>query len=199
MRKGLEAKAKGKEFPYTKENLFKKVNDLVGFRILHLHTRQFEDINRELLKIFDEQLWVRLEGPSARTWDDESRDYFKAIGIATVKSDTMYTSVHYIVKPNSKSPLTLEIQVRTLMEEVWGEVDHKINYPQKAESVSCREQIKVLARVTSSCSRLVDSIFLTHQETALTNPKGKIKPKSLNPIAINREKNKTGQPVPLDP
>lgn len=186
IRKGLEAKAKGEGFPYTKENLFMKVNDLVGFRILHLHTRQFEEINKELLKIFDEQFWVRLEGPSARTWDDESRDYFKSIGIDTVSSDTLYTSVHYVVKPNSKSLFTCEIQVRTLMEEVWGEVDHKINYPKKADSVSCREQIKVLARVTSSCSRLVDSIFLTHKETAATNPRGKVKQKPLSQGLTNR-------------
>jgi hypothetical protein len=41
----------------------------------------------------------------------------------------MYTSVHYIIGSGSQTPLTCEIQVRTLMEEVWGEVDHKINYP----------------------------------------------------------------------
>ena len=75
-------------------------------------------------------------------------------------------SVHYVVQPNSRTELTCEIQVRTLMEEVWGEVDHQINYPVKANSLSCREQIKVLARVTSSCSRLVDSIFFTHQEAS---------------------------------
>ena len=188
VRKGLEAKIKGEVFPYTRENLFEKVNDLVGFRILHLHTRQFEEINKELLKIFDEHLWVRLEGPSARTWDDESRDYFKEIRIETVSSNTMYTSVHYVVKPNSRSTLTCEIQVRTLMEEVWGEVDHKINYPEKAESVACREQIKVLARVTSSCSRLVDSIFLTHQESTPIHQNGKIRPKLASPKVTSQEK-----------
>lgn len=165
IRKGLEAKVKGGPFPYTRENLFQKINDLAGFRILHLHTKQIEDINSELVAIFDEQRWLMIEGPCARTWDDESREYFTKIGIATEESKTMYTSVHYVVQPNSKSALTCEIQVRTLMEEVWGEVDHKINYPDKADSLSCREQIKVLARVTSSCSRLVDSIFLAHQET----------------------------------
>ena len=167
IRKGLEAKERGDEFPYTRENLFQKINDLAGFRILHLHTKQIEDINAELLAIFDEQRWLKLEGPSARTWDDESREYFANIGIATEESKTMYTSVHYVVQPNSRSALTCEIQVRTLMEEVWGEVDHQINYPVKADSLSCREQIKVLARVTSSCSRLVDSIFLAHQEALL--------------------------------
>lgn len=164
IRKGLEAKSKGEAFPYTRENLFQKINDLAGFRILHLHTTQIEAINCELLAIFEEQRWLKLEA-SARTWDDESRQYFADIGIATEDSKTMYTSVHYVVQPNSRTALTCEIQVRTLMEEVWGEVDHQINYPEKADSLSCREQIKVLARVTSSCSRLVDSIFLAHKET----------------------------------
>ena len=177
IRKGLEAKGKGEDFPYTIENLFQKINDLAGFRILHLHTKQIEAINAELLNIFDEQKWLKLEGPCARTWDDESREYFTRIGIETTDSETMYTSVHYVVQPNTKSVLTCEIQVRTLMEEVWGEVDHKINYPEKAENLSCREQIKVLARVTSSCSRLVDSIFLAHEETAKEKTKIIIKKK----------------------
>ena len=177
IRKGLEAKSKGENFPYTLENLFQKVNDLAGFRILHLHTKQIEEINAELLNIFDEQKWLKLEGPCARTWDDESREYFTKIGIETTDSETMYTSVHYVVQPNTKSELTCEIQVRTLMEEVWGEVDHKINYPEKSESLSCREQIKVLARVTSSCSRLVDSIFLANGETKRAKTKAKINSK----------------------
>ncbi|MBU2621822.1 MAG: RelA/SpoT domain-containing protein [Proteobacteria bacterium] len=164
IRKGLEARAQGIGFLYTQENLFETINDLAGFRILHLHTRQIEEINKELLTIFDEQQWLKLEGPKARTWDDESRKYFNSIGIETQKSPSMYTSVHYVVQPNSRTKLTCEIQVRTLMEEVWGEVDHQINYPVKTNSFSCEEQIKVLARVTSSCSRLVDSIFLTYQE-----------------------------------
>ena len=65
--------------------------------------------------------------------------------------------------------MTAEIQVRTLMEEVWGEVDHTINYPNPIDSLACSEQLKVLARVTSSASRLVDSIFASvddHQRIA---------------------------------
>lgn len=162
MRKADEANKKKKLFIYTKENLFLKINDLAGFRIMHLHTKQIEQIDIELRNIFAEQRWKITEGPKARTWDDESREYFKSISIKTMSNPNLYTSVHYIIKPNTKSTVTCEIQVRTLMEEVWGEVDHKINYPHKSESVSCREQIKTLARVTSSCSRLVDSIFTTH-------------------------------------
>lgn len=163
-RKAIDAQEAGKTFPYTTENLFRKINDLVGVRIIHLYTHQFATIHTLLLRMFGEYKMIQLESPKARTWDDESRAYFKSIGVGTTKSVTMYTSVHYVVKPNTRSNLSCEVQVRTLMEEVWGEVDHKINYPHTTPVLSCREQIKVLARVTSSCSRLVDSIFSTHAE-----------------------------------
>ncbi len=164
IRKAIEAKEKRIAFPVTKENLFLKINDLAGYRIIHLHTKQFQEIHSELANIFDEQQWIIVEGPDAKTWDDESRAYFKEIGVGVANSPNLYTSVHYVVKPNKRAHITCEIQVRTLMEEVWGEVDHAINYPHKSEILSIREQIKVLARVTSSCSRLVDSIFSTHDD-----------------------------------
>lgn len=163
LRKMRTAKLEGRKFPYgyTERNLFSKVNDLGGFRILHLHTQQIVDINEALREVFDEYRYKIIEGPKASTWDDESREFFKATGISTIKNLRLYTSVHYIIKSNSRTSVTCEIQVRTLAEELWGEVDHALNYPHESESLPCREQIKVLARVTSSCSRLVDSIFTT--------------------------------------
>jgi len=163
-RKMVEANEKQKRFMITTKNLFSKINDLAGYRIIHLHTTQFQEIDTELKNILGEQSWILHEGPSARTWDDEYREYFNTIGVDVNRSPNLYTSVHYIIKANKDNPVTCEIQVRTLMEEVWGEVDHSINYPHKSESHSCREQIKVLARVTSSSSRLVDSIFSSHKD-----------------------------------
>jgi putative GTP pyrophosphokinase len=171
IRKWQEAKARGKNFSINKNNLFVKVNDLAGFRILHLYTRQFQHIDECLKRIFAEQLYRVVEGPSARTWDDESRQYFRSINTRFIKSSTLYTSVHYVISPNQRTTYNCEIQVRTLAEELWGEVDHTLNYPHESESVSCREQIKVLARVTSSCTRLVDSIFLSHDDHRKSNPK----------------------------
>jgi len=159
-----ETKTNGRPFKITKENLFSKVNDLVGIRILHLHTRQMEEIDQAVKDLFAEQRYEILKGPTAKTWDDESRSYFASIGIKTVKSPSMYTSVHYEVRESSRRKFTFELQVRTLMEEVWGEVSHTLNYPNPTASLSCREQIQVLARATSTCTRLVDSIFKTHDE-----------------------------------
>lgn len=159
LRKFREAKEKGKSFPISKENLFYKINDLAGLRILHLHTQQIIPIDRELRAVFKEYRYSLFEKPKARTWDDENRAFFKKAGIQPVKSPRMYTSVHYVVASNSSTKTTCEIQVRTLAEELWGEVDHMMNYPHESTILACKEQIKVLARLTSSCSRLVDSIL----------------------------------------
>jgi putative GTP pyrophosphokinase len=170
-RKIRKCKQDGTAFDITPDNLLVKVNDLVGVRLLHLHTRQITSINAALLQIFNESLYQLLEGPSARTWDDESRLFFQECGIETKDSRTLYTSVHYVVSSASRITVTAEIQVRTLMEEVWGEVDHTMNYPHPMDSVACREQLKVLARVTSSASRLVDSIFASVEDHDKTRSK----------------------------
>jgi len=163
-----ESKKSNRAFAITRENLFYKVNDLVGVRILHLHTRQMKEIDRAVKGLFSDHRYHILGGPIAKTWDDESRSYFASIGIKTEKSPSMYTSVHYEVRESSRRKYTFELQVRTLMEEVWGEVSHTLNYPKPTGSLSCREQIQVLARATSTCTRLVDSIFKTHDEDSAT-------------------------------
>jgi ppGpp synthetase/RelA/SpoT-type nucleotidyltranferase len=163
LRQMAKCKKSGNAFDINTDNVFTKINDLAGIRILHLYTRQVASIHKELCSIFEEQSYELLEPPFARTWDDESKAFFEGLGIATQSSETMYTSVHYVVGSASRTRVTCEIQVRTLMEEVWGEVDHALNYPQPTSILSSSEQLKVLARVTSSASRLVDSIFLTHQ------------------------------------
>lgn len=160
-RKVRDCKQKHEPFGITPDNLLVKVNDLIGVRLLHLYTRQITEIDQALRAVFDEGKYDLLEGPFARTWDDESRQFFKDCKIETQESPSMYTSVHYVIGSASRTTVTAEIQVRTLMEEVWGEVDHTMNYPHPIDNVACREQLKVLARVTSSASRLVDSIFAT--------------------------------------
>jgi len=165
IRKWLDAKKNGLEFEIEPENLFQEINDLVGFRLLHLYMRQMEQLNGALIQSLSEG-YKLIEGPSAQTWDDESRKYFEGLGIETKANERMYTSVHYVFETRSVTKFTCEIQVRTLAEELWGEVDHSFNYPHPTDTVACREQIKVLARLASACTRLVDSIY-TSRDVAL--------------------------------
>lgn len=152
------------EHPILPENMFDRITDLAGIRLLHLYQQQFPFIHREILNQVEAGEWCFAEPPIAYTWDPESTAFFSNLKIECKIRDTYYTSIHYLIKPNETSFVRCEIQVRTLFEEIWGEIDHFMNYPQQTDSVACREQLRVLGKLASTGTRLADSIFASHAE-----------------------------------
>lgn len=140
------------------ENIFQQITDLAGVRILLLFQDDFTTIDRSIRQKVASNDWVLAERPKAFTWDPEASDFFSTFDVEVNTRDTSYTSVHYLIKPRIDAPVCCELQVRTLFEEIWGEIDHKINYPNPTESVACSEQLKVLSKIVGAGSRLVDSI-----------------------------------------
>lgn len=143
----------------TSKNLFKRVTDIAGIRVLHLHISQFQHIHRALMAKVNEGEFTLVEDPKAYTWDLDSGTYFESLGLVREVKESYYTSIHYVLRPNSRNPATCEVQVRTLLEEVWGEVDHTMNYPTPTTDPHCKEQIRVLARLVGAGTHLADSIM----------------------------------------
>nr|WP_305119311.1 RelA/SpoT domain-containing protein [Tahibacter harae] len=143
----------------TKDTLFSRITDLAGVRVIHLYSQQFPSIHRAIHQHVDAGAWSLHEPPIAYSWDPEASSFFRDLGLAAEQRDSYYTSIHYVVKPQSSSQLCCEIQVRTLFEEAWGEIDHALNYPEKTSLLPCREQLRVLAKLASTGTRLADSIF----------------------------------------
>ncbi|PRF33819.1 (p)ppGpp synthetase [Burkholderia multivorans] len=147
----------------TEENLFSEITDFAGLRVLHLYQSQFSEINSFIMKKVRAKSWRLLEKPIAYTWDPESVDYFKNFKLRTSVKPSYYTSVHYVLAPaNSQEGISCEIQVRTLFEEAWGEIDHSINYPERTTKIASIEQLRVLSKLVSTGSRLADAIFKVH-------------------------------------
>ena len=152
-------KRKWGDGPLTPENIFSRITDIAGVRVIHLHSKQFEKIHQGIQSRIQEGYWTLHEPPVAYSWDPEATAYFQSLGLNAITRESYYTSIHYVVKPQPGAFLTCEIQVRTLFEEAWGEIDHSLNYPNPTDSLACREQLRVLAKLTSTGTRLADSIF----------------------------------------
>lgn len=161
LRAKIERKiSEGKEI--NAENFFSEITDLAGVRILHLFQDDFSKIDAVIRSRVDEGYWFFGEKPKAYTWDPEAAEFFQRHELNVVQKPTSYTSVHYLIRPKLDSPICCEVQVRTLFEEIWGEVDHQINYPQPTTSIACREQIKVLSKIVGAGSRLLDALRRVH-------------------------------------
>lgn len=149
--------------PILPDDLFRRVTDLAGVRIIHLFQEHFSQIDRLIRRKVEAGDWFLGERAKAYTWDPETAAYFGGFDLEVIQKPTSYTSVHYLVRPRADSPICCEVQVRTLFEEIWGEVDHQINYPVPTKNLACGEQIKVLSKLVGAGSRLLDSLHRVHQ------------------------------------
>ena len=91
------------------ESLFERITDLAGVRIIHLHTDQLREMHPAILAVLDEYKCVLVEPPTANCWDNEFDAFFKSLGIETKSRASMYTTVHYVVRANQRTPISCEI------------------------------------------------------------------------------------------
>ena len=80
-RRAKRAAEGGPAFNSPAENVFDKVPDLAGVRLLHLHMRQMEKIHPLLMKIIADEGYVLSGGPAAKTWDLEYEQMFKKLKV----------------------------------------------------------------------------------------------------------------------
>lgn len=154
----------------TPENCFDQIEDYFGMRLLHLHLDQLVVIHRFLQSRVAAGDFIFGETPKAYTWDPEFKLILQELGFEVEFKESFYTSVHYILRNSLESPVRCELQVRTLFEETWGELDHWMNYPEKTHNMALREQLLVLSRVVTAGSRLAVSIHrlqLAEEESKL--------------------------------
>lgn len=139
IRKRNEAYKKYKDL--TKANYEHFLTDLIGFRVFILFKEDWADFHTYITsRITNDKhnyisSWTEecpsdncfIEAPKVHIRSGDKRDiYQKFIHDADIYTDKIYRSVHYTIKYRG---IYLEIQLRTLFEESWGEIDHKIAYP----------------------------------------------------------------------
>lgn len=143
----------------TEDSIFNEVTDLAGVRVLHLHQSQAKAIHDFIIDQVKSKEWHLNEKPIAYSWDPDATDFFKSLGLKVQIKASHYTSIHYVIRPKKGAIVACEIQVRTLFDEIWGEIDHTVNYPHPTSSPFTREQLKVLSKLVNTGTRLADSIF----------------------------------------
>lgn len=147
----------------NKENYEKFLTDLIGIRCFILFKADWKKFheyiedeiedNREqyvsdCIRDFDdnESHTYMAELPKVHIREGDSREYYeKILPDDAIKSKKIYRSVHYIIKYHG---VYLEIQVRTLFEEGWGEIDHYMVYPYYQDNVLFQQYTGLLNRLT---------------------------------------------------
>ncbi|EKN71593.1 hypothetical protein BABA_00740 [Neobacillus bataviensis LMG 21833] len=158
IRKTIREKQKegNEQYTITLENYLNEVTDLIGIRVLHLYKDQALSIDHMIRNkwnlIETATIYIR-SGDIIDPVLKESTDYvFK-------EHPAAYRSWHYLIKTNvTKEDTIVEIQVRTIFEEGWSEVDHQLRYPLELENQLLNNQLLVLNRLAGNADEMVNAI-----------------------------------------
>lgn len=111
------------------KNYYSIITDLVGIRALHLFKSEALDIDASLR---ENQQLIDGEKPLVytRKGDVDSGNLFAQELFEHRDHQAGYRSVHYIIQAQpQKRQVYAEVQVRTIFEEGWSEIDHQVRYP----------------------------------------------------------------------
>ena len=131
----------------TRDNLL-SMDDLLGARIIVYFVSDLPLVDRELHQSPQIEL-SRADPPKAYL----PRDLALQLGMTDIKREDKksgYASVHYqacLAESRLGSSPQFELQVRTLAEDVWGEIEHILGYkPDKQTALQVSREFRILSK-----------------------------------------------------
>ena len=121
--------------PITQKNFQERVGDLLGIRLICLRLSDIKRVEAYLGLLAEEKIFRFIRRPHRKRSFVLPVDPSEALPEGIDLRYTGYSSIHYQVKldensgaPNELKGLQVEFQLRTILEEAWGEIDHKYRY-----------------------------------------------------------------------
>ncbi|MEI6533452.1 MAG: RelA/SpoT domain-containing protein [Candidatus Roizmanbacteria bacterium] len=111
-----------------------EIYDYGGLRLLCLFEEDIFEVHTDFITMLGEKDY-ELKFCSVYNWDEPSikkfeykiTECFDECVFEKIRRSSGYKSVHYVIKRKSSS-VRIEIQLRTLVQDVWGELEHSISY-----------------------------------------------------------------------
>lgn len=135
------------------EKYHERITDLIGIRALHLFKDEWK-----LIHDFVTKTWNLHETPTAYIRDGDPQglqDDFTKAGCDVKKHQFGYRSIHYLLESQpEKTVRIIELQVRTIFEEGWSEIDHRVRYPSFSDNSHLLEVLTVFNRLAGSADEM---------------------------------------------
>lgn len=195
------------------EYTIEKITDVIGLRLITLFRNEISNVLRQVILLLKHENAINPNPFEANSLEEviiytsgSPHDPLltelkvvlteKKVAFDVVTSKEGYSSVHIVARLNGKAKLradnsseadhrlSVEIQLRSVFEDAWGEIDHKFGYILRAgkgdENIIyngplVQPHLKVLKQFTDACAQYADTIYTSaHTPLAIKDGSGKI-------------------------
>lgn len=148
----------GDNFQFSVENYKNEITDLIGVRAIHIFKEDWEDIHN-----FITRTW-KINEITANVREGDDTDRFEELNIQIQSRKSGYRSVHYLIEsyPTNQKVIA-EIQVRTIFEEGYGEIDHQLRYSHDQIPEVLALNLLLLNRIAGSSDEMASLINLLNR------------------------------------
>lgn len=143
-----------------------KITDLAGIRLLCLFENDLIIVNDYLLKYLTDKNYDIKEIKIFNYDEIFTSKIISSINKYNINDGSLktvekpgYKSLHYTVVTNiAGSIITVEIQARTLLQDVWGELEHSLSYKKGSVHPHIKKSFELLARDLETSDKLMSHL-----------------------------------------
>lgn len=129
-------------------NYKSKIDDLIGVRAIYLFKHDWLSVHEHILS-----KWTPSEPVTIYHREGDNLDQYKSQPeCKTREHHDSYRSIHYIIP--AAVNLSCEIQTRTIFEEAWSEIDHKVRYPSFSNNPHLKQFLNIFNRLAGSADEM---------------------------------------------
>lgn len=133
-------------------NYKSKIDDLIGVRAIYLFKQDWLHVHQHILS-----KWTPKEKVTIYYREGDDLDqYIDKPDCETKKHSDSYRSIHYIVPAGEihSESISCEVQTRTIFEEGWSEIDHKVRYPNFSKDPNLKDYLDTFNRLAGSADEM---------------------------------------------
>lgn len=165
--KKIIVKTKQNGRPITLENYLYEITDLLGIRVLYVFKEDYFPVHLQIWDAYASRMAKDME-IKLQPGDDE-KIYEKVLSYGyRINKKGPYRSIHYTIyaEENNMNGPRLEIQTRTIFEEGWSEINHKLVYKNRdmSDYFSLVQASKILSSLVGNCDTLGTLMKTIHDE-----------------------------------
>jgi len=141
---------------YNKDTYLYEITDIIGIRALYVFKSDYLPLHNNIIKSFKHSF---CEKPQVKLREGDDKNIYKGLRNVEFQIDAMYRSIHYTIRHiEDGAVVPVEIQTRSIFEEGWSEINHKLLYKRESlrvdEELLLRQASSILSSLAGDCDTL---------------------------------------------
>lgn len=141
---------------YNVDTYLVEITDIIGIRALYVFKSDYLLLHKDILRNYKKNF---CEKPQVKLREGDDKKIYAGLKNVEFQIDSMYRSIHYTIRATRDNIMVpIEIQTRSIFEEGWSEINHKLLYKKNNLSLDEEMLLKQASSILSSLAGDCDTL-----------------------------------------